>query len=118
MTKNKESTRYYSHAQEQSVATLLDGQLTSNSGAAKFSCGDVIQKNASLLIECKTCLTDKDSFSIKKDWITKIQQECKDARLENSCVCFNFGPNQPNYFIIPEKLMKFLVECLEKEVEN
>ena len=29
----------------------------------------------SLLIECKTCMTDKDSFSIKKDWIIKNREE-------------------------------------------
>lgn len=36
--------------------------------------------------------------------------------LFNNCLCINFGPNTDNYYIINEKLMKYLVECLEKEV--
>lgn len=112
MTKNKESTRHFSDAQEKAVCRLLDAQQQSNSGAGKFKKGDCIQKEASLLIECKTVVTDKDSVSIKKDWIDKNKEERFSQRLSNSCIAFNFGPNKPNYFIIDEKLMRFLVDKL------
>ena len=59
MTKNKNSTRYYSSTQEQEVAKFLGGQVNSNSGAGLFNKGDVVVKDASLLIECKTCKTEK-----------------------------------------------------------
>lgn len=36
MTKNKESTRYYSSRQEQQVAKLINGQNNSSSGSGLF----------------------------------------------------------------------------------
>ena len=66
-TSNKECTRYYSNLQEQYIAKLLGGRQTANSGATDFVKGDVIVSDASMLIECKTCLAEKDSFSIKKE---------------------------------------------------
>ena len=117
MTNNKEATRYYSNKQEQSVCKALGGVQTSNSGAAKFSAGDVIVKDASLLVECKTTLTEKESFSIKREWLTKNKGEAFAMRLDNSCLAFNFAPNTSNYYVIDEKMMKFLVEKLKEEAK-
>lgn len=118
MTKNKESTRYFSSKQEQYVAKLLGGQNNSSSGSGHFRKGDVIQKDASLLIECKTTMEEKQSFSIKKEWIDKNKEEAFAMRLDNTCVVFNFGPDKENYFVINEKLMKFLVEKLKEDYDN
>lgn len=115
MTKNKESTRYFSDIHEKSVCKLLNAQQQSGSGSGKFRKGDVVQKEASLLIECKTVLSDKASISIKKDWIEKNNQEKFSQRLSSGVIAFNFGPNQPNYFVIDSKLMRFLVEKLSEE---
>jgi hypothetical protein len=115
MTKNKKSTRYFSDIQEKSVCRLLNAVQQSNSGAGKFSKGDCVQKEASMLIECKTVVSDKSSVSIKKEWIDKNREEKFSRRLSNSCIAFNFGPNQSNYFIIDEKLMRFLVDKLIEE---
>ena len=112
---NKESTRYYSNNQEISVCKLLNAIQTPNSGAGRWRKGDCHQKEASLLIECKTVETDKKSISIKKEWIDKNKEEAFYQRLNNTCIAFNFGPNQENYFVINEKLMKFLVEKLVEE---
>ena len=68
-------TRYYSSVQENTVAKLLDGRVTSNSGAGKFAGGDVVVSEASLLVECKTSVSDKDSFSVKKAWLAKNKEE-------------------------------------------
>lgn len=114
MTKNTESTRYYSALQEESVCKVVKGKRQPNSGASNFSAGDVVNKDASILIECKTTLKDKDSFSIKKEWLEKNKEEMRSLRLSNHCLAFNFGPNQTNYFIIDEKLMKFLISNLEE----
>ena len=114
---NKQSTRYYSDIQEKSVCKALGAVQQSNSGAGLWRKGDCIHKDASLLIECKTCVEDKDSFSIKKDWINKNKEESFTQRVSNSCISFNFGPNQPNYYVIDEKLMKFLVESLIEELK-
>lgn len=115
MTKNTESTRYYSNIQEENVCKIVKGRRQPNSGASNFSAGDVVNKEASILVECKTTLKDKDSFSIKKEWLEKNKEEMKSLRLSNHCLAFNFGPNQNNYFIIDEKLMKFLILKLEED---
>lgn len=67
MNKNKESTRYYSDLHEKSVCRALGATQQSNSGASIFNKGDCIQKDASLLIECKTTMKEKTSVSIKKE---------------------------------------------------
>lgn len=108
-------TRYYSKRQEDRVAEMLGGNATSNSGAYHFDKGDVVVKEASLLIECKTSMKDKSSFSIKEDWLTKNQQELFGSRLSHSCVAINFGPDKPNYFLINEGLMGYLVDSLRKD---
>lgn len=117
VNKNKESTRFYSDKQEKSVCNALNARQTANSGAGKFRKGDCIQIDASLLIECKTCMSHKESFAIKNDWIAKNKEEAFSQRLSNQCIAFNFGPDEPNYYIINEKLMKFLVEQLSKSDE-
>lgn len=115
MTNNKESTRYYSERQEKEVSNIVRGTVQSNSGAGKFQKGDIVNKNASLLVECKCTLSEKDSFSIKKEWLSKNLLESKQMRLSNNCLAFNFGPSTPNYFVIDEKLMKYLVGKLEED---
>lgn len=113
--KNKESTRYYSDKHEKSICKALGASQQSNSGAGRFRKGDVIQNEASLLIEAKTTMADKESFSIKKDWIIKNKEEAFSLRKSNSCICFNFGPESENFYIIDEKLMKYLVNKLVEE---
>lgn len=115
MTKNKDCTRYYSNQQEEYISKLFGGNRVINSGASKFYKGDVILKKASLLIECKTCTTQKNTFSIKKEWIEKSKQEKNYQGIDNNCIAFQFGPKEQNYFIIDEKLMKYLVEKLEND---
>ena len=115
-TKNKNSTRYYSNAQEEKVTKMLNAYRQPNSGASLFSAGDVYNKEASILVECKTTTTNKESFSIKKEWLLKNKEEAKSKRLLNSCLAFSFGPDEKEtYFIIDGKLMKFLIEKLEEE---
>lgn len=115
MTTNRNSTRYYSSTQEKDVARLVGGQQTANSGAGNWVKGDVRLKSASVLLECKTCIREKESFSIKREWLEKNEQEAKMTHYRNSILAFNFGPSQPNYFIINENLMKYLVEKLKED---
>lgn len=108
------TTREASKIQEEYVAKHFSGTRTPNSGATLFKKGDVIL-DCGMLVECKTCMKDKESFSIKKEWLIKNKSESFQNRNTNSCVCFNFGVNQPNYFVIDEKLMHFLCEKLMEE---
>ena len=105
-------TRYYSDLHEKSVCKALNGKLTPNSGASKFSGGDVVIKEASMLIECKCAMSEKNSVSVKKEWFEKNKNEGFSCRLPNNAVCINFGPESDNYYVINERLMKFLVEQL------
>ena len=112
----KNSTRAAADRHEKSICKALGAKQQSNSGAGMFRKGDVVQNEASLLIEAKTTMTDKESFSIKKDWIIKNKEEAFAIRKSNSCICFNFGPEQENYYVIDERLMKFLVEKLAEDL--
>ena len=115
MTKNKDATRYYSDRQEKSVAKVISGEQTSNSGAGRFRKGDVINQREALLCECKCVMSEKSSISIKKEWIDKNKEESFAQRLSNACVAINFVPDGENYFVINEKLMCYLVEKLEED---
>ena len=115
MTKNKESTRYYSNNHEESICKALGGHRQPNSGASKFNKGDIVVDSANMLVEAKTTMSEKESFSVKKEWFIKNKNEAFTIRRSNQAICFNFGPNQENYYVINERLMKFLVEKLGEE---
>ena len=112
---NRTSTRYFSGEHEESVRKELNALRVLNSGAGNFEKGDVVNKSASLLCECKCSMSEKSSFSVKKEWIEKNKQEARMQRLSNTCVAFNFEPGGENYYIIDSRLMKFLVEKLTEE---
>ena len=111
MTTNKKCTRYFSSRQEKQVAKVVNGKQTANSGATAFSKGDVTTDL--FLLECKTCMEDKQSFSIKKEWLEKNKEEAFAVGKDYSALVFNFGPNSKNYYVIDEKLFKVLNQYLE-----
>ena len=115
MTRNTNSTRYYSAKQENAVAKIVSGRVSSNSGASMFQKGDV--RTDDYLIECKTSVKEVNSVSIKKDWLTKIKQEAFSQNKSSGIVAINFGPDTNNYFIIDEQLFKKFL-CMEKEMES
>lgn len=110
---NKNSTRYFSNKQEKSVAKTLNGRQTSNSGATKFGGGDVVADG--WLIECKTTMTPKKSFSIKKDWLEKNRAEMFDLHMDYNALAFNFEPDGKNYYIVDERLFKRMKELIDNE---
>ena len=110
---NRRPTRFFSKAQETTVAKAVGGKRTANSGATPFSKGDV--RTDKFLIECKTCVEEKKSFTIKKDWIDKNREEAFAMNKPYSAIVFNFGPDTENHYIINEKLFKRLQALLEDE---
>ena len=113
--KSDKSTRYYSTTQEKAVAKVLGGNRVANSGATKFSKGDVRLDN--FLIECKTCVSPQKSFTLKKEWFDKNEEETFAMNKDYSALSFSFGDGV-NYYVIDERLFKLLVNLLDKEIEN
>ena len=108
-------TRFYSKKQETAVSNATGGKVQKNSGATLFDKGDVIVSGKNgFLLECKTKTTSSDSISIKKEWFDKNQQECLLTGTPHQAVVFNFGPDEPNRYIIDEYLFKFLIEQLNE----
>lgn len=112
MTNNKKSTRYYSGRQERKVAKVLNGKLVANSGASDFVAGDVTTDT--FLLECKTCIENKKSFSIKKEWLEKNKEEAFEMGKSYSALAFRFSPDGEDYYIIDEKLFKRLLEYIKE----
>lgn len=115
----KLSTRYYSSQQEKSVAKAIGGKTTPNSGARPYAKGDIIKASdysdtenyaaqESWLLEAKTTMTDKQSFAIKKQWLTTLKEEAFQAGKTNYALVFSFGPKQENYYILSEDKFKQL----------
>lgn len=109
-------TRYYSRRQEKAVAKAVGGKAVANSGATDFNKGDCV--NDLFLIECKTCMEDKKSFSLKKEWFKKNKEEMFAMGKPYSAIAFNFGPNSENYYVIDERLFKELLNLLREANEE
>lgn len=109
----KHPTRYYSKKQEDAVAKTLKGQRTKNSGATANQKGDVLTDK--FLIEAKTKTALSDSISIKKEWLEKNIREALFMGKEYTALVFNFGLNEPNYYIINEELFCELLEYLNNK---
>lgn len=105
-------TRFYSDKQEKHIAKAVGGKQTANSGATAFSKGDV--RTELFLIEAKTCTTEKQSFSIKKEWFSKNEEEAFAMHKPYSAVVFDFGDGEQHY-IISERLFKKLNQFLLEE---
>lgn len=106
------NTRAFSRKQENNVAKLVNGKVVANSGATAFNKGDV--RTDKILIECKTSISEKQSFTIKKDWLLKNKDEAFAMKKQYSVLAFDFGDGE-NYFILDKNLFKKLVNYIEEE---
>lgn len=107
------NTRKFSSRQEKSIAKKFGGKQVSNSGATSFDKGDVALED--FLVEAKTCVNEKDSFVIKKEWLEKINKERFSKRKRFCALAFQFGPKQENYFILDERTFKMFVDLLGEQ---
>ena len=101
-------TRWYSNRQEKAVAKSVGGRQTSNSGATDFAKGDVTTDK--WLLECKTATSEKQSFSIKREWLRKNKEEAFAMDKEYKALVFDFGDNGDRYYVIDEKTFKELMK--------
>lgn len=110
---NVKPTRYYSKKQEDSIASAIGGKRNPNSGAKMFVPGDVTSDD--WIFEAKTCEKKQKSFSIKEDWIAKNKEESVLAGKQYCSIVFNFGPDEPNYYIVDEQTFKLMKQALFQE---
>lgn len=92
--------------QENRVANLFNGKRTPQSGAGKWRHGDVLSDN--FLVECKTSLTPKPSYSIKKDILDKADRQRREMMKPFYAQAFTFGDDE-DFFILPTKSMLYLI---------
>ena len=108
------TTRDYSDKQEKHIAKVTGGKVQSNSGGTKFGGGDV--HTDKFLIEAKTSMSVKQSFSIKKDWMKKLQEQTFEQGKECGVLAFQFEPYGKNYYVLTEH--QFLEYLKYKEEYN
>lgn len=103
-----QTTRGASTRQEKAIAKSLGAKRTPNSGATHFDKGD-LYINDEWLIEAKTCMEPKKSFSIKKDWLLKLKEEQYATSKLYNTLCFDFGDEGQRYYILDENTFKQLI---------
>lgn len=111
----QKSNRFYSKKQETSVANVLGMRRTANSGATTFDKGDVSGKD--ILIECKTLTTEQKQHTIKKEWLTKNEEEAMSRGKILSALAFDFGDGS-QYYILSERDFKMLYRTWREEQEK
>lgn len=108
------SVKNCSKNQENQIAKMVGGKVQSNSGGTRFGGGDV--HTQSMFIEAKTPTTDKQTFSIKREWLEKAREQAFEQNKTNYALAFRFGPEQPDFFVIDKRLFKYLIDKLEEEL--
>lgn len=109
---SKKSTRYCSNKHEKRTAKNIGASVQTSSGSSDFLKGDVISSKC--LVECKTAMTEKKSFSIKKEWLDKVDEQCFAMGKKYPILAFDFGDGD-NYYILNEMVMKKFVEFLDSQ---
>lgn len=109
-------TRYFSEKQEKHIAKVTGGKVQSNSGGTKFGGGDV--HTDKFFIEAKTPTKEKTSFTLKKDWIVKMDEQAFEQGKEEAVLAFRFDPDKgKDFYILNER--QFLEYLKYKEdMEN
>ena len=101
-------TRFYSNRQEKKIAKQVNGKQTANSGATAFSKGDVTTD--AWLFEAKTKTSESNSFSIKREWIKKNEEEAFAMGKPYSALVIDFGDGEQHY-LVSEKLFLQMLEA-------
>lgn len=102
------TTRDYSDKQEKHIAKVTGGRVQSNSGGTKFGGGDV--HTDKFFIEAKTPTKEQTSFTIKKEWITKMREQAYEQGKEEAVLAFRFDPNIDNdlYVLSQRQFLEYL----------
>lgn len=72
-------------------------------------------QTAQFFIEAKTPTKEQTSFSVKKEWVDKMQEQAFEQGKFYSALAFRFSPDGEDYFVIDFRLMQELVKYYEGE---
>lgn len=95
--------------QEKEVAKLVNGDVQVASGGLSHNGGDVLTNN--WFFECKTVITPKDSYNIKKSIIDKMKEQTFEQRKDYCALTFRFSPEGEDYFVIDSDTFKYMMQC-------
>lgn len=112
------STVAKSSEQEEFVASYIGAKRTPRSGGGTNVKGDVVDNLS--LFECKTYMKEKDSFTVKREWLEKNQKEKLEDRKHFAFLVQNFGGkgNKDNYVIMTIKDFKELYDVYKASLEE
>ena len=112
------STVKKSSAQESYVADVLGAKRTPRSGATIHAKADVADPLCA--IECKTYMAVRDSFTVKREWLTKLSQERFEERKQFSILVQNFGgkANEDNYVIMKLEDFAKMYEIYKEAIDG
>lgn len=68
------------------------------------------------LVECKTKMQPATQFTIKKEWLTKLQQQSLAMHRPYTALVFDFGKVGEEYAVIPLQDLKDYIEKLKEEL--
>lgn len=94
------SNKKKANLQEKKASKRLKINQTSLSGAKNIK-ADLVSHKKRLLVECKR--TDKNSISIKKEWIEKLESE---SRLTNLLPIIEIEFGNKHYYLIADSNFK------------
>lgn len=102
-------TKKQSLKQEERVAKLFKGQRTPQSGGGKWKKGDVLSED--FLVECKTTITEKPSYSVSKKILDKANEERIEMGKPFYALAFTFGTDE-DFFVLDKRAMAYLLSCV------
>ncbi len=114
------SFEYKNHLNNKDVLSGASTRMTPNSGAGQYLKGDEqIQGLVNVMEELKTKVVEqapgKKSFTIKKEWLDKLNKEANNENMEFWYLKFSFHEYDEDVYVITEKdiimsMIKTLVE--------
>lgn len=96
--------------QEKEVAKLVNGEVQIASGALSHGGGDVLTEN--WFLECKTVISKKDSYSVKKSILDKMYEQSFEQQKNYSSLAFRFSPEGEDYFVVNSETFKHMMKSV------
>lgn len=100
--------------QEERVARLFNGKRTPQSGGGKFILGDVLAED--FLVECKTSVTVKDSYSVRRDVLNKADEQRREMGKSFYALAFSFG-DEEDFFVLNKKAMEYFLSLQQEAIK-